>query len=114
MKKNDFRNNLESIGNRAEDFYENNLRATLETDENIGKLLLIDTDRNRYVVTSKEDERQKFTDLNAAQPGHVYVMRIGYPAVRGIGNTIRPWREMPLETRERARRDRSRQAEMRT
>lgn len=86
---------LDEVGERAEAFYETNLRADLETEENLGKLLLIDTETNRYVIG--DDRRKLAHQLNSAHPEAVYIIRIGYPAVTAIGNRLKPFRDMTPE-----------------
>jgi hypothetical protein len=92
---------LDAVGERAEAYYDSVLRAELETDENIGKLLMIDTDTNRYVLGAKNYEMAR--RLAAANPNAVYTLRIGYPAVTGIGHAVKAYRDMTPEEAERAR-----------
>jgi hypothetical protein len=89
---------LDAIGERAEQFYAESLRDILETEENIGRLLLIDTETNRYVIG--DNSREMARHLGVSHPEAVYMIRIGYPAAVAIGNTLRPFRDMSAEEAE--------------
>ena len=61
----------EEIGKRGQEIYESQLRARVETPENIGKIISIDVDTGDYEI---DDDLIKAGDrLRARQPGaHIY------------------------------------------
>lgn len=86
---------LDAVGEKAEAMYEANLRAHVETEDNIGKLLLLDTETGRHVIgTSRIDLARQ---LNAQRPEAVCTFRIGYPAVSSLGGALRPYSQMSAE-----------------
>ena len=70
------------------EIYETQLRATVETDENIGKLISIDINTGDYEIGEKllpTVER-----LQARRPGaEIWTERIGYDAVYAVGGSLR-------------------------
>ena len=86
---------IDEIGDRAEDYYERHLRASLDTDENLGKLLMIDLRTDRYVIGTSQLAMAR--ELDATAPKLVYTLKIGYPAVTSLGGDLRPYRDMTAE-----------------
>ena len=74
----------EDIARRGEAWYENHLRAEVETPENIGKLMSIDVDTGDYVIDDQRGEASKH--LREKHPDAlIYGVRIGYDATEVIG-----------------------------
>ena len=77
----------EDIARRGEAWYENHLRTTVETPENIGKLMSIDVDTGDYVIDEKRGEASK--RLREKRPDAlIYGIRIGYVATETIGGVL--------------------------
>src|SRR6266568_1179111 len=79
----DARDNSEEIGRRGQEIYETRLRARVETEENIGKIISIDVDTGDYEI---DDDLIKAGDRSLARhPGaSLYGARIGYDAVYAV------------------------------
>ena len=76
------------VGRRGQEIYEQRLRAQIETEENIGKLLSIDVETGDYEIG---DDRTLDAPLRLHQkhPGAaVYTLRIGYNAVDALGGIL--------------------------
>jgi hypothetical protein len=74
----------EEVARLANEFYENRLRAIVETDENIGKMILIDVETGDYAI-SKSD-REAVHQLKAKNPNaRLFGIRIGYDASIALG-----------------------------
>lgn len=74
----------EQIAERGEEIYADRLRDTVETAENIGKIIVIDVETGDYEVDA--DGLQASHRLRARLPGGtLYGLRIGYDAVEGFG-----------------------------
>jgi hypothetical protein len=77
----------EEIGRRGEELYERDLRAQVETEENIGKIISIDIETGDYEIA--DDSLVTAKRLLAKHPGAaIYGMRIGYNAVYAVGGSI--------------------------
>ncbi len=75
----------EEIGRRGEAWYEESLRAEIETPENIGKMILIDVDTGDYAIDDKRGVASQ--RLRARHPDAlIYGIRIGYDATEVIGS----------------------------
>jgi hypothetical protein len=83
----DARYSGEEIGRRGQEIYEKKLRARVETEENIGKIISIDVETGDYEI---DDDLIKAGDrLLARHPGApLYGARIGYDAVYAVGGTL--------------------------
>ena len=78
----------EEIARRGEEIYERKLRASVETDENIGKLLSIDVETGDYEIGRDTDVEAPLR-LHAKHPGAaVYTLRIGYNAAVALGGVV--------------------------
>jgi hypothetical protein len=78
----------EEVKQRAEAIYARSLRERLETDENIGKVLVIDVDSGDYELDT--DEIAATHRALEKHPGAVlWGLRIGYDAMHALGGTLR-------------------------
>jgi hypothetical protein len=77
----------DEIGRRGQEIYEKNLRAKVETKENIGKIISIDVESGDYEI---DDDLIQAGDRLLARHPHasLYGARIGYDAVYGLGATV--------------------------
>ena len=70
----------DEIVRRGEEIYAQRLRDKVETDGNMGKIIVIDIETGDYVID--EDALRASHDLQAKHPGAaLYAERIGYDAV---------------------------------
>jgi hypothetical protein len=75
----------EQIAERGEEIYADHLRDRVETDENIGKVIVIDVGSGDYEID--DDGLLASHRLRAKHPGGtLYGLRIGYDAVEGFGS----------------------------
>lgn len=76
-----------SLGQRANKYYDEILRGTVETEENIGKMLILDVDSGDYEI---DDEGIDSSDrLRARRPnGDLFGIRIGYKTAEVIGGVL--------------------------
>ena len=78
---------LKIIGDRAHEIYEKQLRAKVETEENIGKLIAIDTLSGDYEIET--DDIEEAIRLRARHPNaEIFAIRIGYKAAYVIGGAL--------------------------
>ena len=76
------------VGRRGQEIYEQRLRAQLETEENIGKLLSIDVETGDYEIGDDKSLEAPLR-LHKKHPGAaVYTLRIGYNAVDALGGIL--------------------------
>ncbi len=81
----------EEVGRRADALYENHLRAVVETDENIGKLIVIDVETGDYEIDTDTNSLSLWKRMQAKRPNPVLArLRIGYPAVHSFGFRLMP------------------------
>ena len=77
----------EEVQRRAEEIYERKLRQQLETDENIGKVLIIDVETGDYEMDT--DEIAATHRALAKHPGAaLWGLRIGYDAMQALGGAL--------------------------
>jgi hypothetical protein len=77
----------EEIHRRGEELYERSIRPHVETDENIGKEIVIDIETGSYEIDSNGLAASR--RLLAKHPGAaLYGARIGYDAVYSLGGTL--------------------------
>lgn len=77
----------EEIARRGEELYENSIRAQVETEENIGKIISINIDNGDFEIDN--DFIAACRRLQAKQPLAVlWAERIGYDAVYAVGGTL--------------------------
>ena len=75
------------IALKGEAIYEQTLRPLLETDENLGKYLVIDTDSGDYEMDI--DRVEAVLRLSRHHnPAHSWHLKIGYTAVATIGGAL--------------------------
>lgn len=77
----------EEITQRGEEIYERDLRATLETEENRGKFLIIDIKTGAYEI-DKEDLAATERLLACHPHAITYGLRIGYDAAYELGGHL--------------------------
>lgn len=74
----------EEIVRRGEEMYAERLRGVVETDENVGKIVVIDTETGEYEID--DDPLAASRRALAKHPGAaIYAVRIGYDYVYGFG-----------------------------
>ena len=78
------------IARIGKDLYEREIRARVETEENLGKILVLDIESRDYEIGSDQDDA--LSRLRERHPDGVrYHVRIGYRAVDKIGGS---WRSL--------------------
>ena len=77
----------EEVGRRGKTLYEQNIRQKVETEQNIGKMVIIDVETGEYAVDDM--------GLNASNRLHVkrpgaalYGIRIGYNVAESLGGVM--------------------------
>jgi hypothetical protein len=74
----------EEIARRGEQIYAESLREIVETEENIGKIIIIDIETGEYEVDASSLVANR--RALARRPGAaLYGIRIGYDVVEGFG-----------------------------
>jgi hypothetical protein len=82
-------NSPAEIVGAAKTHYESNLRFLVETPENIGKLITIDTQTGDYEIGT--DHIATVNTLRSRQPNAVTAtLRIGYPTTYSRGIRMKP------------------------
>ena len=77
----------EEIAQRGEALYEHTLRDTVETEDNIGKIISMDIETGDYEIG--EDLLEPAFRLLAKRPeAALYGKRIGYNAVVAVGGSL--------------------------
>ncbi len=77
----------EEVRRLGQELYEKQIRAVVETEENIGKLISIDVETGDYAIG--DDPIINGDTLFAKHPGAaLYGARIGYDAVYAMGGTL--------------------------
>ena len=79
-----------TVGARAKELYKNRLREQIETEDNIGKIVVIDVETGDYEIdadglAASRRLRERHPDLDADS---LYAIRIGYDAVFAIGSVL--------------------------
>ena len=79
----------EDIGRRGYALYEGGIRAAVEIEPNIGRLVSIDVETGAFVVADDEDGFHATDKLNALHPdAAILTLRIGYNAVYTFGGLL--------------------------
>jgi hypothetical protein len=79
----------EEIARRGEELYAQRLRQSVETDDNIGKIIVIDVETGDYEIDT--DSLAANRRALAKHPGAaLYGLRIGYDAVESFGEGLTP------------------------
>ena len=78
----------EEISRRGKELYKQHLRAQVETEENIGKLISIDIETGDYEIGDDKSLDAPHR-LQARHPGTaLYTLRIGYNVVDSFGGVV--------------------------
>ena len=79
-----------TLGSRAHAIYDRDLKPVVETEANIGKMLVLDVDQVEYEIDTEGSTALK--RLRARCPEmtsqSTFAFRIGYDAAYGVGATI--------------------------
>lgn len=67
----------EEVGRRARELYENSIRQQVETEENIGKMVIINVENGEYAVDKLGIESAHFLRKNNPY-ARLFGFRIGY------------------------------------
>jgi len=78
----------EEISRHEKKLYEQGIRAQVETDENIGKLISIDTETGDYEVGDDKSLATPRLLLAKHLGATIYPLRIGYNAVYALGGVL--------------------------
>ncbi len=82
----------EEFGRRADEMYDTRIRPLVETDENIGKIIIVDIETGDYAIEEKDTSFEARKRMRAKYPGERLAgFRIGYDAVHAFGG----YRPMP-------------------
>ncbi|AFY46019.1 hypothetical protein Nos7524_0095 [Nostoc sp. PCC 7524] len=82
----------EEVAKRAKELYENNIRQQVETEDNIGKMVIIDIETGEYAVDKIGIESAKYLQ-NKNRFARLFGIRIGYKvAVSFCGDLERDYR----------------------
>jgi hypothetical protein len=78
------------VSRRGHVLYEQELRSIVESDENIGKIILVDVQTGHYEIdtdglNANKRLRTRFPDTD---PYNLFAIRIGYDAVFAVGSTL--------------------------
>jgi len=77
----------DDVARRGKFLYEQSIRREVETDENIGKIVVIDPETGAFAVDNKGLDASR--RLHALHPGApLYGIRIGYNAAISFGGVI--------------------------
>lgn len=77
----------DEIDRRGQQWYETRLRDMVETEENIGKQIVIDVETGEYEIDESGLEAS-LRMLQKKPDAALYGARIGYDAVYAIGGTL--------------------------
>ena len=74
----------EEVGQRGEALYEQKIRANVETEENIGKMVIIDVETGEYEIDERGLAPARL--LQSRRPNAaLYGKRIGYDVAEALG-----------------------------
>ncbi len=73
---------------RGQELYDNGIRAAVETEENIGKLVTINVDDNKFIVSDDSDLHPRMAFRIAHPDANILTLRIGYNAVVSFGGLL--------------------------
>jgi hypothetical protein len=78
------------ISRRGHLLYEEQLRSNVETEENIGKIIVLDVENGHYEIDqdgllANKRLRARFPETD---PYNLFAIRIGYDAVFAVGSTL--------------------------
>ncbi len=76
----------EEIGRRGDEWYNNHIRPLVETEENIGKLIIIDVETGDYEIYNRRESIAVTKKMLAKHPDAALLeLCIGYGAVDSFG-----------------------------
>ena len=76
----------EEVGARAKEWYDNHIRPVVETDENIGKIIVVDSETGEYEISKTSDSLDVSLRMLEKRPdARLVQFRIGYPVVHSFG-----------------------------
>ena len=74
------------IDRRGQDLYENQIRPVVETEDNLGKLIVIDVETGDYEIDLDQNSLAMSKRMHTKHPGAALIQfRIGYDAVVAFG-----------------------------
>ncbi|OUC13056.1 MAG: hypothetical protein B0A82_19410 [Alkalinema sp. CACIAM 70d] len=77
----------EEVARRANEFYESGIRSIVETDENIGKMIIIDAETGDYAIGQNDIEAVE--TLRQQNPNaQLFGIRIGYDVAVALGGAV--------------------------
>jgi hypothetical protein len=77
----------DEVARRGEDLYDREIRARVETDDNVGRIISIDVETGDYEVG--DDPLETGQRIQSRHPGApIWTKRIGYNAVYAVGGTL--------------------------
>jgi hypothetical protein len=77
----------EEVAQRAKALYEQSIRAQVETEENVGKMVVIDIETGDFAVDEQGIESSR--QLQARNPNaRLYGIRIGYNVAESLGGVM--------------------------
>lgn len=78
----------DEVAKQGQKLYDEKIRALVETEENIGKLVSIDIETGDFEVGEDKD-LEAVRRLHKKHPGAaIYTIRIGYNAVYALGGVL--------------------------
>jgi len=80
--------NPTEVAERGEAIYRDRIKALVKTPENIGKMLIIDTETGDYEVGDRNGMEAAEKMLEAHSALNLYWIRIGYTTAEAIGNVL--------------------------
>jgi tellurite resistance protein len=74
----------EEVARRANEFYESSIREIVETDENIGKMIIIDAETGDYAIG--QNDIKAVETLRQENPNaQLFGIRVGYDVAVALG-----------------------------
>lgn len=80
----------DQVGRRGQELYEQRIRGSVETEENVGKIIVIDVDSGDYEIDKEglSASRRLRARRPSIKPETLFAIRIGYDAVYSLGGTL--------------------------
>lgn len=77
---------VEEVAQKAQQFYDQEIRQEVEHEDNLGKMIVIDAETGEYEID--ETGVESILSLKQKNPNaRLFMMRIGYDAAFGFGGT---------------------------
>ena len=73
---------------RGQELYNNGIRAAVETEENIGKLVTINVDDQTFIVSDDSDARPMMAFRAANPDADILTLRVGYNVAYTFGGLM--------------------------